>query len=74
VEGLWKAEECPPGTYRSNIEADGNGCVSCPQGTWSKNWQLREKGECNRCPTGKPQCFTLLSIRCRLDAYYGVFR
>ena len=21
-------------------------------GTWSKNWQLREKGECTRCPTG----------------------
>lgn len=22
-------------------------------GTWSKNWQLREKGECTRCPTGE---------------------
>jgi hypothetical protein len=32
VEGLWEAEECPPGTYRSTSEADGNGCVSCPQG------------------------------------------
>ena len=21
-------------------------------GTWSKNWGLREKGECTRCPTG----------------------
>ena len=32
VEGLWEAEECPPGTYRSTTEVDGNGCVSCPQG------------------------------------------
>jgi hypothetical protein len=27
-------------------------CLPCPQGTWSKNWGLREKGECTRCPTG----------------------
>eukprot|EP00804_Cyclotella_cryptica_P031375 CCRYP_012196-RE/>CCRYP_012196-RE protein AED:0.02 eAED:0.02 QI:303/0.85/0.87/1/0.71/0.62/8/63/3730 len=51
IEGLWQAEECPPGTYRSSLESDGYGCVGCPQGTWSKNWQVREKGECIRCPT-----------------------
>lgn len=27
-------------------------------GTWSKNWQLREKGECINCPPG---------INCPLD-------
>lgn len=52
VEGLILAKECPPGTYRSTNEEDGYDCVPCDQGTWSKNWQLREKGECTRCPPG----------------------
>eukprot|EP00984_Skeletonema_dohrnii_P037610 scaffold39855_cov161-Skeletonema_dohrnii-CCMP3373.AAC.4 len=52
VEGLFRAEECPPGTYRSSNDEDGYDCVPCSQGTWSKNWQLREKGECTRCPPG----------------------
>ncbi|GMH75263.1 hypothetical protein TL16_g06701 [Triparma laevis f. inornata] len=52
VDGLFEAEICPPGTYRSTLTEDGLPCASCPQGTWSKNWQMREKGECTRCPTG----------------------
>ena len=52
TEGLYEADICPPGTYRGTLEINGAPCVSCPQGTWSKNWHLREKGECVRCPTG----------------------
>lgn len=52
AEGMSVADICPPGTYRSLLEIDGLPCVACPQGTWSKNWQLREKGECITCPTG----------------------
>ncbi|KAL7542925.1 hypothetical protein ACHAXR_012222, partial [Thalassiosira sp. AJA248-18] len=51
-EGLFEAEECGPGTYRATNGENGHACVPCPQGTWSKNWGLREKGECQRCPTG----------------------
>jgi hypothetical protein len=51
---------CPPGTFRSllgevtGMSGLGTGviCAGCPQGTWSKNWELRDEGECNRCPTG----------------------
>lgn len=58
VEGLFEAEICPPGTYRGLLEVDGQNCIACPQGSWSKNWQLREKGECTKCPTG---------VTCQLD-------
>ncbi|KAL7555003.1 hypothetical protein ACHAWF_018580 [Thalassiosira exigua] len=51
-EGLFEAEECGPGTYRSTSDELGHSCVPCPEGTWSKNWGLREKGECTRCATG----------------------
>jgi len=51
-EGLFEAEECGPGMYRSTNDEVGNICTPCPQGTWSKNWGLRERGECTRCPTG----------------------
>ena len=51
VEGLIEADICPPGTYRSSLD-DDIPCTQCPQGTWSKNWHLREKGECTRCPPG----------------------
>ena len=51
-EGLFDAEECGPGTYRSTNDESGNSCLPCPQGTWSKNWGLREMGECTRCPPG----------------------
>lgn len=52
VEGLFSAEICPPGSFRSTLEVDGIACQTCPQGTWSKNWHLRDEGECNSCPTG----------------------
>ena len=52
AEGLHTAEMCPPGTYHGTLEDNGLLCVACPQGTWSKNWQLKESGECTRCPPG----------------------
>src|SRR5690606_26202860 len=37
---------------RSTLSNDGQSCVACPQGRWSKNWGLREIGECTKCPPG----------------------
>ncbi|CAM9147362.1 unnamed protein product, partial [Choristocarpus tenellus] len=51
-DGTYVADICPPGTYRSILDEDGTPCGTCPQGTWSKNWELREAGECLLCPTG----------------------
>ncbi len=51
-EGMEEAEICPPGTYHSTMGVDGLSCRPCPQGTWAKNWELREIGECQVCPTG----------------------
>ncbi len=52
VEAMAVADICPPGSFRSTLELDGITCQTCPQGTWSKNWHLRDKGECTICPTG----------------------
>ena len=51
TEGLISADICEPGQYRDATGSEAQ-CVDCPQGTWSKNWHLREKGECIRLPTG----------------------
>lgn len=51
-EGTIIADLCPPGTYRGDLGTDGVSCISCPQGYWSKNYGLREAGECIKCPTG----------------------
>lgn len=51
-EGTSVATICPPGTYRSTIEDAGIPCKACPEGTWSKNYGLRESGECIRCAPG----------------------
>ena len=44
---------CPPGTFRS---ADMLGstvvCNGCPQGSWSRNWELRHESECAPCAPG----------------------
>jgi len=58
ADGSFVADICPPGSYRSTSGIDGLPCVACPQGTWSKNWELREMGECMKCPTG---------TRCEVD-------
>ena len=50
TEGLSEASICPPGTFRDPLA--GVPCTACPQGTWSRNGQLKEVGECTRCPTG----------------------
>lgn len=51
-EGLVEAHFCPPGTYRGSLNSDGVPCITCPQGTWSKNWNLRDEGECVSCASG----------------------
>jgi hypothetical protein len=52
-DGTYEALICPPGTYRT-ITRPGESvvCKGCPAGTWSKNWELRDAGECTRCPPG----------------------
>ena len=51
-EGHFIADLCPPGTYRGSLGIDGVPCISCPQGTWSKNWNLRDEDECIKCAAG----------------------
>jgi hypothetical protein len=51
-EGLSETSLCPPGTYRGSLEDDGASCLNCPQGSWSRNWNLRDEGECTSCPPG----------------------
>jgi hypothetical protein len=46
------ADLCPPGTYKGNFVLDGISCIACPQGTWSKQYGLREAGECIKCSPG----------------------
>ena len=61
---------CSPGFYRS-IEFDDDGkevgglpCRACPQGSWSKNWELREVGECSKCPTGVVCSVDAMTVPC----------
>jgi len=51
-EGMYIATLCPPGTFRSTLNEAGIPCIACPQGTFSKNYGLRERGECVRCAPG----------------------
>ena len=51
-DGASVATVCPPGTYRSEQDKDGTMCTGCPQGTFSKNWEIRSTLECTSCPTG----------------------
>ncbi|GLE05146.1 hypothetical protein PINS_up014134 [Pythium insidiosum] len=51
-DGTAVASICPPGSYRGSLAADGVACLACPQGTWSKNWELRGVEECVRCAPG----------------------
>jgi hypothetical protein len=51
-DGTVDATICPPGTYRSLIESEGVVCLGCPQGSWSKQWEVRDKKECITCPPG----------------------
>jgi hypothetical protein len=52
AEGTSVASLCGPGTYHSSDPKDGIPCHTCPEGTWSKQYGLREQGECVKCPTG----------------------
>jgi hypothetical protein len=51
-EGVHEPNICGPGTFQTSMDGDETSCLTCPTGTWSKNWGLREAGECIRCPTG----------------------
>ena len=46
------ASVCAPGTYHALTEADGAACAGCPQGTWSKQWEVRDAAQCLVCPPG----------------------
>lgn len=51
-DGTREATVCGPGNYRSILDSEGVLCRGCPQGTWSKQYQLRDKTQCLPCPTG----------------------
>eukprot|EP00940_MAST-03C_sp_MAST-3C-sp2_P001609 g1609.t1 len=51
-DGLADAKVCQPGTYRSMKEDEGIMCTGCPQGTWSKQWEVQDVTECIPCPPG----------------------
>ena len=65
IQGLSKASICPPGTFRDPLS--GIPCTACPQGTWSRNGQLKEVGECTRCPTGILCPIDGMTIPCNKD-------
>ena len=46
------AQLCPPGLYLSIQASEGVTCVGCPQGTWSKQWELRDETQCVLCAPG----------------------
>ncbi len=47
-----EATVCTPGTYRSIIDTDGVICIGCPQGFWSKQWEIQDKAQCVHCAPG----------------------
>ena len=51
-DGTEDAVLCPPGSFRSLDDQDGIVCKGCPQGTWSKQWELRMERQCTTCPPG----------------------
>lgn len=51
-DGTAVATICGPGSYRGSLNADGISCLACPQGTWSKNWEIRGVEECIKCAPG----------------------
>ena len=51
-DGSASASVCRPGTYHSISESDGTACAGCPQGTWSKQWEVRDQAQCLICPPG----------------------
>jgi hypothetical protein len=51
-DGMGEAVVCPPGSFRSIDPVDGVVCRGCPQGRWSKQWELRDESQCTVCPPG----------------------
>ncbi|KAE9224791.1 hypothetical protein PF005_g5786 [Phytophthora fragariae] len=66
-DGTAVASICPPGSYRGSLTADGLACLACPQGTWSKNWELRGVEECLECAPGTVCPIDGISNPCTVD-------
>ncbi|OWZ22617.1 hypothetical protein PHMEG_0002652 [Phytophthora megakarya] len=66
-DGTIVATICPPGSYRGSLSADGLQCLACPQGTWSKNWELRGVEECLECAPGTVCPIDGISNPCTID-------
>ena len=73
-DGMSVASICPPGTYRTSLDVDGVPCVACPQGTWSKNWELRELAECIPCPPGTVCPIDAMTNPCSVDDLPAPYR
>ncbi|KAG3227824.1 hypothetical protein PC129_g1619 [Phytophthora cactorum] len=72
-DGTAVASICPPGSYRGSLAADGLACLACPQGTWSKNWELRGVEECNECAPGTVCPIDGISNPCTVDDLPDVY-
>ncbi|KAA0156746.1 hypothetical protein FNF29_00857 [Cafeteria roenbergensis] len=51
-DGSSMAVVCGPGTFRGILETDTVVCQDCPQGTWSKQFELRDRQQCTPCAPG----------------------
>ncbi|KAH7470624.1 Cell death abnormality protein 1 [Phytophthora ramorum] len=72
-DGTAVATICPPGSYRGSLSADGLACLACPQGTWSKNWELRGLEECLECAPGTVCPIDGISNPCTVDDLPSVY-
>ncbi|KAI9997870.1 hypothetical protein PInf_002127 [Phytophthora infestans] len=72
-DGTAVASICPPGSYRGSLAADGLACLACPQGTWSKNWELRGVEECIECAPGTVCPIDGISNPCTVDDLPDVY-
>lgn len=72
-DGTAVATVCEPGSYRGSLNADGISCLACPQGTWSKNWEIRGVEECIRCAPGMVCPIDGITYPCTSDDLPHVF-
>lgn len=72
-DGTAVASICQPGMYRGSLTADGISCLACPQGTWSKNWEIRGVEECIKCPPGSVCPIDGITYPCTNDDLPGLY-
>lgn len=72
-DGTAVATVCGPGSYRGSLNADGISCLACPQGTWSKNWEIRGVEECIKCAPGMVCPIDGITYPCTSDDLPHVF-